>query len=565
LTVLVMAPLARPGFVLSYDMVTVPRQRLVPDALGLGSALPRAVPQDAVLALLTSVVPGAAVYRVVLIGLVFGAALGAGRLLPHAAPAVQAVAAAAYGWNTYVAERLAIGHWTLLVSYAVLPWLLRQALAVRDGRPEALPRALLLVAVASITPTGGVLASALLVLVVLLPQQKPHPAGLGARRTLSVAGCLAFQLPWIVPGLLTPTPLTSDPAGVEAFSARPDSPLGLVGSVLTLGGIWNAEVVPESRGLVSAAIVTLAWALLALIGVRDVTRLVGRAGAIAMASLAAAGVLLSLAGGYGTGLAWAVEHVPAAGLLRDGHKFLAWYALLLAPAAALGAARVASAVARRANEALAGTAVAAVAAVLPMAALPDLAWGVAGRIEPVTYPASWPEVRRALSARPDVGALVVLPFQPFRSFAWNDHRTVLDPLPRYVGVETVVPDSLTVDGKRLAGEDPRAAAVDEALAGREPLRELLAVGVGWVVVEHGTPGAVPEGLLNDLDPVLVNGEVDLYRVPGVPLEWNDVPPTVPVIGVDLLAVGGVAGCCVATALVRPKASVPDTVPPPEHP
>jgi hypothetical protein len=80
------------------------------------------------------------------------------------------------------------------------------------------------------------------------------------------------------------------------------------------------------------------------------------------------------------------------------------------------------------------------------------------------------------------------------------------------------------------------------------------------VVEHGTPGAIPEGLLNNLDPVLVNGEVDLYRVPGVPLEWNDVPPTVPVIGADLLAVGGVAGCCVAAAVVRPKASVADTVP-----
>ena len=38
------------GFVLSYDMVFVPRLDLTRDALGLGSALPRAVPVDAVAA-----------------------------------------------------------------------------------------------------------------------------------------------------------------------------------------------------------------------------------------------------------------------------------------------------------------------------------------------------------------------------------------------------------------------------------------------------------------------------------------------------------------------------------
>ena len=376
LAALILAPLARPGFLLSYDMVTVPRQELVPDALGLGSAMPRAVPLDAVVAVLTHVVPGELFYRIVLVGTLAGGALGAAMLLPRASTSVRAVAAAAYVWNAYVAERLVIGHWGLLVAYAVLPWLLRAGLAVRSGERAALPAALVLAALASVTPTGGVLATGVLVVVAALPGPHRWPAASAA------AGCVVLQLPWLVPAVLTPASLTSDPRAVEAFAAHPDSPLGLVGSVLTLGGIWNSEVVPESRSLWTAAIVTVAWVSLALGGISRLRPTLGRSAALALAVLAVMGIVLSLAGAFGDGLAWAVERLPGAGLLRDGPKFLAWYSLALAPTAALGAARLAASVSRWSAGRVSATVVTGVVAVLPLAALPDLAWGVAGRLSP---------------------------------------------------------------------------------------------------------------------------------------------------------------------------------------
>jgi hypothetical protein len=547
LAVLVMLPLVRPGFVLSYDMVTVPDQDLTRDALGLGSALPRAVPQDAVLAVLTAVLPGAVVYRVILVLIVFVAALGAGRLLPGPT-AVQMVAASAYAWNAYVAERLVIGHWTLLVAYAVLPWLFRAALSLRTGRRESLPAALLLVAAASITPTGGVLASAVLVLTVLVPHPADSPARWRLQQAATVAGCLLLQLPWVMPAVLTPTRLTSDPAAVELFAAHSDSPLGLLGSALTLGGIWNSDAVPDSRALVSAAVVTVAWVSLALAGAGRVARVLGRTAALVLAVLASAGLVLGLA--VGPVLTAAVELAPGAGLLRDGHKFLAWYALALAPAVALGAARLASWVAHLARDRVPATAVLAVAAVLPLAAMPDLAWGVGGRLIPVEYPRSWQQVRATLQAEPDAGALVVVPYQPFRSFPWNDRRTTLDPLPRFAGVDVVRPDTLTVGTTRLAGEDPRAAAVAVALASDNPVRGLLDVGVGWVAVEHDTPGVVPEGLTDDLVGVVASAEVDLYRVPGDPVAWTATAPAGPVLAADLAAVTLVVGCVCWVVLIR---------------
>ncbi|MEU8661641.1 hypothetical protein AB0C31_33770, partial [Actinoplanes philippinensis] len=65
-TVLVLAPLAAPGYVLSYDMVFVPRQPLRWDLVLPSATLPRAVPLDALVSLATQVVPGWLLQRVAL-------------------------------------------------------------------------------------------------------------------------------------------------------------------------------------------------------------------------------------------------------------------------------------------------------------------------------------------------------------------------------------------------------------------------------------------------------------------------------------------------------------------
>src|ERR1051325_7846666 len=110
----IVGPALAPGFVLRYDMVFTPQQPLLAESVGLGSALPRAVPVDAVVALLTTVVPGDLLQKAVLLLSVWLAAYGAARLVPADSAAPRLVAATAYAWNAYVAERLFIGHWVVL-------------------------------------------------------------------------------------------------------------------------------------------------------------------------------------------------------------------------------------------------------------------------------------------------------------------------------------------------------------------------------------------------------------------------------------------------------------------
>lgn len=543
LGVAILAPLAWSGYVLTYDMVFVPDQAVVPGALGLGGGLPRAVPQDLIVAVVDEVIPGSVLQRLVLIAALVGGGLGMAAVLWRSRAAVRAVAATAYVWNVFVFERLVIGHWSLLIAYATLPWVLRAGLLARAGKPAALPAGVLGVAVASLTPTGGVLAGGLLAVLVFLPGARLNTRD----RLLSGAGIVLLQLPWVVPGALHPSGGTSDPAGVAAFAARPDSPLGLVGSLATFGGIWNADVVPDSRGLWSSAVISLVILGLAAVGAPSLRRTLGNAGAAVVGGAAVCGLVIALAGAVPVGadiVAWVVAEVPGGGLVRDGQKFLAWYCLGAALSVGLGAERIGQVLATtwHQQQTTVIRCVTVVAIVLPLAAMPDFVWGAAGRLVPVAYPSAWHDVRTTLAVDERESDLVVLPFQAFRAFPWNQNRIGLDPAGRYLGVETVVPDSLKVGDTVVQGEDRRAAAVADALESVHPAAELARLGIGWVVVERDTPGDVPENLIRGLEPIEITGTLDLYRIPEHVVPWVAQTPVAPVVIAVTLAVVTAASC-----------------------
>ena len=212
------------------------------------------------------------------------------------------------------------------------------------------------------------------------------------------------------------------------------------------------------------------------------------------------------------GLRWAVAHVAGAGLLRDGQRLVAPLALLFAVCAPLGV----EALVRRVSDPAARTAALLVLVLLPVLVLPDLAWGGWGRLQPVSYPADWQQVRSLLAADPPgpaSGDVVVLPWQSQRQFGWNGDRTVLDPAPRYLDRATVVADDLVVGDLVVPGENQRSRAVGDALSTGGPVSATLpGLGVGWVLVEKGTPGQVPPGLLAGSTLVYAGPTLALYRL-----------------------------------------------------
>ncbi|SCF33599.1 hypothetical protein [Micromonospora mirobrigensis] len=504
-TALVLAPLAAPGYVLSYDMVFVPHQPWRAELVVPGDSLPRAVPLDALVSLAGQLAPGWLVQRVVLAAVLLLAVVGAGRLVPTRRPVTRAVAALGYAWTPYLAERLLIGHWGLLLAYGALPWLVGAAIGVRAGRPGSLRRLVPAALPAAVTPTGGLIA---LATVAVLVARRDAP-----RRTVGAVGAvLLLNLPWLVAAALTRADGRSDPAGVTAFAARAENWSGWFGALAGTGGIWNAQTTPTSRSSPLAPVATVLLLGAAVLGLGALRRRWPGGAAVRLAALAAGGFLAASLGvlpGTAAALRWAVATVPGAGLLRDGQKFLVPYALLLALAVALGVERLADRVAER-GAVVGGRVLVASALLLPLVVLPDLAYGVGGRLRPVRYPADWAEVARRLDGRP--GEVLSLPFGAYRAYPWNDGRTVLDPLPRYVDADVVVDDTLWVGDLRVAGENPRAAEVARVLTSGSPV---AATGVRWVVVQR---------MVGDrrIDPAAMAGLREVYAGTDLTLYENSV-------------------------------------------
>ncbi|PKV78861.1 hypothetical protein ATK86_3244 [Nocardia fluminea] len=571
LTMLIVGPLAGSGYLLLRDAVSTPRSFLTDSALGVGAAAPRAVPQDAVLAVLSPVIDGGILVKAILIVALWSAGYGAAvlaRRFVSASTGAQLVAATLALWNTYVAERLLQGHWSLLAGYAALPWTALAAARIRTatsrtesgegaatehrfgsagsfGGWAALTASF---AAAGLTPTGSLLAA--VIGFALVGRRAFVPA---------VALWIVTCAPWLTATALGSGAEPSDPAGVSAFAARAEPWLGTLGSLAGLGGIWNGEAVPASRTTPLALIGTLILLGIVACGVRAVWA-IGRDGR-ALLVIAAVAIVLPALGATSAGLAageWLVVHVPGAGLLRDTQKYVA----LAMPAYALCAAAACRTVTVAARRILAHDAHAAPASpephsppraagqppteapvttgnraagqigsrpaaivfiVLLTLPLADLAWGVGGAMRPVHYPAGWQEVVDHIDAPGDIA---VLPAGMFRRFPYSGTAPVLDPAPRILPNDVLQTGELRVRGYAVTGEGNRARTVEEALLRGAPATDLAALGVGWILLEHTTPGPVgaSEKTLATAELAYRDADLALYRIPG-PAVLDTATPT----------------------------------------
>ena len=496
-----------PGYVLTYDMVWVPDLALGRDVLGLGSALPRAIPSDAAVAALDEVLGGALLQKLVLVGTLTAAGAGFGALVRDRTTAAQLVAVTVGVWNPFVVERLLLGHWPLLIGYAVLPWLV---VTLRDADGSRLPARLpLLLVLGSLSASAG-LATAVVALAV---------AGRGGvRRTALLVACvIGANAPWIVAGLTSPAASVSDPGGALVFATGDEGLMAGPLAALSFGGVWNAEVVPASRLGIAGLVMTLLLVAAVAAGAVRVVRgeRIPRLGALAVCWCVGWG-LAALSWAAPEALGWLGEHVPGGGLVRDGSRLLG---LAVPLVVVLVAAAVDGLVVRLPDRATA-VLVGGVLALLPVALMPDAVWGVGGQLDAVAYPPSYDRAREAVADAPP-GDAVSLPFESYRAPAWNDGRRVLDPLGRSLSRTTVVNDVLVVSGRRLAGEDPRSAAVAEALEASTPEARATALreaGVSVVVVEeivgYPVPEVAGETLLDDDLTVIGLGEAAAPDVPG---------------------------------------------------
>lgn len=501
------------GFLLSYDMVFVPSPPFSAALLGLTEGPARAVPSDAVVTVLAHVIPADIVQKLILLLIFIMACSGAAALLSAGwaaargqhPPALACLAAGVYyTWNPFVAERLLIGQWALLLGYAALPWALRE---LCTGPARIRPVRLLIVLLPA--AVGGFAAMTVIALAAVPAALVRGVGRERARRVVTVLGLIALlSLPWLVPSLIIP--VRTDPLGVNLFAARADTPFGPFGSLVLLSGIWNNQTVPAGYGGVPALfwLFVVGCALVGYLLVAGRQRIcpgVGVAGLIGLA-IAAIGVTSPTR----AVLRDLVAAWPGFAVLRDGQQFVAALALTEAVGMGAGVAWLLGRVTREpaARQAQSGRAglgsdggpgrlpraraepaavVLAVFAVLaPVVLLPGMAWGLSGRLQPVRYPADWLTARLIIDGDPRPGTVLLLPWAAYRRFPWNHGEAVYDPWNKLLSREVVSNDGLQVGRQTLTQESAASIKLNRIVTSPGPLTaRLRAAGVLYVVVDAG--------------------------------------------------------------------------------
>jgi hypothetical protein len=349
------------------------------------------------------------------------------------------------------------------------------------------------------------------------------------RTSLLVLGVLS--LPWLIPSMINP--VHTSPMAVNLFAARADTPFGKLGSLVLLSGIWNSQTVPRGYGG-GAAVVWLLIVACSLAGylfrarARRMWPGVGVAGLVGLV-IAAIGVTSPTR----AVLRDLVAAWPGFAVLRDGQQFVG--ALALTEAIGLGAAvgwvmthsevaapldDAATPQSRRLEPAAAALAIMAMLA--PLLLLPGLAWGLAGRLRPVQYPADWLVARGLIDHDPEAGSVLLLPWAAYRRYQWNNGgEAVYDPWNKLLSREVISNDGLQVGSVALPQEGPASIRLSRLLAAPGPLTApLRAAGVRFVIVDAGPLLRTSRDLLDaaarlpGAQVVLASRDLVVFRLPG---------------------------------------------------
>lgn len=509
-----LGPSLAPGYLLHYDLVFVPRLALSDRTLGVDGSVPRAVPNDFLAALLSHVVPGWVVEKALLLAVFVLVGAGVGSLMRSRLGAAAAALVAA--WNPYVAERLAIGHWGYLLGYACVPFLVTAAAALREGAPRSRTRLGVWLLLSAATGSTGAVLGLIAVLAVLAMPSETAPS---VRRRFGEFGwalaifVLANATWWFAYLFLAPSQSTAR-VGVEAFMTRADTPWGVVGSLVTGGGIWNEGVWFSERD--SPVVSGLALIVVIVAVVHGIRERVWRQGP-ALSGLTVAGLVgLVLAaasavpGGQQLMIA-VITDLPGGGLLRDAQKFVGLWVLLVAVLAGRLVERVRAAGVTAGAEHAAALAIAAVVACWPVVTLTGLAWGAGGQWRAVDYPSSYTGMAQRIDALPP-GGVAVFPWALYRQYSFDHDVVVLDPWQRLVDRDALVNDDLPLAGGVVVpGESPGAHRVTTAVrSGSGLLPALRSGGVRYALVQTDQPPAGDIRAITDRTPIASAGDLRLY-------------------------------------------------------
>lgn len=432
---------------------------------------PRNVPQDTFLGILSPTIPatfwcGFIVVAAGIVGGFFAARMirdmAGGGLFP------QAVAAFFVMWNPFTIERLLQGQWTVAATAMLTPALAYTIAARRWGSW------LFFFTTAAIVPTGTIIATVVSIAFANRPRDKWLSAGVG----------ILMSSPWLLPSLFSLHRESSNLASAvsaEVFAARAEPGVGTLGALASLGGIWNADALPESLSLI-ATFSGVTLALLLFTRVRELWK-VYRGVTIMTVAAVVLPALLATPWGLDV-MGWLISHVPGFGIFRDTQKFvcLAIPGYILLFGSLVSALREHSQASRTVLlPRLTGTCAPVIIAALAVLTVPAFPQDIAPA-RPQQLSPAWQRMSDAMYAS-QLGRTLIL---PPGSYQQRGEFAAYNPAYKLLPGEPLDPAYLIVDGVLVDGDQEVMDLLTSTMNGDMRLAER---DISWVLVDSHMPGS----------------------------------------------------------------------------
>jgi hypothetical protein len=407
--------------------------------------------------------------KLLIVGTLLVAALGAHRAVPLDGFMPRAVASLVYTVNPFVYGRLHYGQLFLLAAYAILPWLTR---SVRQFLVTPSPlRGLFLAAwlvFIGVLDLHLFLAAFVLCAVMTIiygiskARDREYLAQLGRDSLVATVAVTAGSAYWLIPFLTGSSPEARAVAGIGAtdigvYQAVGDPHLGLVPNLLGLYGFWAENVgrFPSFKlfaplwpiVLVALLAIAIVGALSVLLPRRDDSQRDVRPWVIGLLIAGAIALVLDVGAAdshIAVLVSWLDRVFPPYRGMRDSGKWAAILALVYAQLVPLGVIALLASIkthvhGRRVRD-LAQALVTGLALALPLYYGNGLLFGMHGQLRPSQYPSGWYQADRLLVADPHPGRAVFLPWHLYLalSFVDNTNKVVASPAQSFFSIPVVI-------------------------------------------------------------------------------------------------------------------------------
>ncbi len=475
LSLAIMLPLLKPGFVLTLDMVFTPHIRMPSDVTSSYLFY-------ALLHLLNIIVPSDVLQKIILLAIPYLSGWGMYRLVQYVHDNQSKgtdsinwgayVGGFLYAVNPFVYSRFMAGQFAVLLGYCLLPFVVYSLLAFLR-RPNWRSSVILgvwltVVGIVSIHTLGSIAVLFGVAMPLLAWRNRRHGDRLMRMLKflcLSLASMILLSSYWLIPLALghgvTAQALNGFTNGdQQAFETLGGSPIGRLANVLRLQGFWAEGYdlfrMPQAHMIGWGLIVLALWVLIA-VGVRNAWRQHQRFIVVLLMGSAGIGVLLAI-NVVNTTLG---NVLPFFSGFREPQKFVALVTLAYAFFAGQGVTALRDHYIRAGQWARASGAL-AVALLLPILITPTMFWGFGGQLQSHQYPATWVAMNERLNKDHTNYNVLFLPWHLYMYYGFVG-RIIASPATNYFDKPMIVSNQMELKDASPTSIDPRKTLLNSAI------------------------------------------------------------------------------------------------------